>query len=63
MYQMKSTFPLTTTGAAPIGAVDKFKGVVDLIRMKALIFEAGSANIANRHPADMMDYVETYKEP
>jgi len=47
----------------PIGAEDSFKGVVDLIKMKALVFEAGSGKISEEEiPADMMDDVETYKE-
>ncbi|NLX01321.1 MAG: elongation factor G [Syntrophomonadaceae bacterium] len=47
----------------PIGAEDNFKGVVDLVKMKALIFEPGTGNISETDiPADMMDDVETYKE-
>jgi elongation factor G len=62
--QMKSTFPDHIIPVQlPIGAEDKFKGVVDLIRMKALIFEAGSGKYSEQDiPADMMDDVETYKE-
>ncbi|MGE5390343.1 MAG: elongation factor G, partial [Deltaproteobacteria bacterium] len=47
----------------PIGAEDKFKGVVDLISMKALMFEAGSGKVSVQDiPADMLDDVESYKE-
>ena len=47
----------------PIGAEDNFKGVVDLVKMKALIFEPGTGNISETDiPADMLDDVETYKE-
>ena len=47
----------------PIGAEDNFKGVVDLVKMKALIFEPGTGKISETDiPADMMDDVETYKE-
>ncbi|MDD2619363.1 MAG: elongation factor G [Syntrophomonadaceae bacterium] len=47
----------------PIGAEANFKGVVDLIRMKALLFEPGSGKMTvSDIPADMMDDAETYKE-
>lgn len=47
----------------PIGAEDKFKGVVDLISMKALMFEPGSGKVNVQDiPADMLDDVESYKE-
>lgn len=47
----------------PIGAEDSFKGVVDLLKMKALIFETGSGKITEQDiPADMSDDVATYKE-
>lgn len=47
----------------PIGAEDSFKGVVDLISMKALVFEPGSGKASEQDiPADMLDEVETYKE-
>jgi len=46
----------------PIGAEDKFRGVVDLIKMKAYTFEPGSGKMTEAEiPADMMDDVETYK--
>lgn len=47
----------------PIGSADTFKGVVDLISMKALIFEAGSGKVTVQEiPADMTDDVALYKE-
>ncbi len=47
----------------PIGAEASFKGVVDLIKGKALIFEPGSGKYREEEiPADMMDEVESYKE-
>lgn len=47
----------------PIGAESDFKGVVDLIQMKALLFEAGTGKISVEDiPEDMMEEVETYKE-
>ena len=46
----------------PIGAEDNFKGVVDLIRMKAYMIEIGSGKSTEAEiPADMMDDVEMYK--
>jgi len=47
----------------PIGAEASFKGVVDLLKMKALIFEPGSGKYREEEiPADMMADVEAYKE-
>ncbi|MGE5417253.1 MAG: elongation factor G [Acidobacteriota bacterium] len=47
----------------PIGAEANFKGVVDLIKMKALMFEAGTGKYSEAEiPADMMSDVEVYKE-
>jgi elongation factor G len=47
----------------PIGAEDNFKGVVDLVKMKALIFEAGTGKISEQDiPADMLDDAQNYKE-
>ena len=62
--QMKSTFSDHIIPVQlPIGAEDKFRGVVDLIRNKALIFGSRQRQIYRRgNPADMMDDVETYKE-
>ncbi|MDD4802312.1 MAG: elongation factor G [Syntrophomonas sp.] len=46
----------------PIGSEDSFKGVVDLVKMKAYIFEPGTGQITVEEiPADMMDDVEMYK--
>ncbi len=62
--QMKDTFsdnivPLQL----PIGAEDSFKGVVDLIKMKAYIFEPGTGKAKEEDiPADMMADAESYKE-
>lgn len=62
--EMKSTFADNIVPVQlPIGAEDNFRGVVDLITMKALIFEAGSGKVSEEDiPAEMMDDVETYKE-
>ena len=47
----------------PIGAEDSFKGVVDLIKMKAYTFEAGSGKATETEiPADLKDEAEKYKE-
>lgn len=47
----------------PIGAEQNFKGVVDLLQMKALIMEPGSGKITVEDiPADMLDDANTYKE-
>lgn len=47
----------------PIGKEASFKGVVDLIKMKALMFEPGSGKVTEADiPADMAGEVETYKE-
>jgi len=46
----------------PIGAEDNFKGVVDLLKMKAYTFEPGTGKFSEGEiPAEMMDDVETYK--
>lgn len=46
----------------PIGAEDSFKGVVDLITMKAYTFEKGTGKMsAGEIPADMMDDAESYR--
>ncbi len=61
---LKNTFSNTIVPVQlPIGAEDSFKGVVDLITMKAYIFEKGTGKVSVEDiPADMMDEVETYKE-
>lgn len=64
LNEMKDTFSNNIVPVQlPIGAEDSFKGVVDLIKMKAFIFEAGSGKITESEiPADLMDDVQTYKE-
>jgi len=58
--EIKSTFsdhvvPLQL----PIGKEDNFKGVVDLLKMKSYLFEAGTGKMTEAEvPADMMDDVE-----
>ena len=44
----------------PIGSADTFKGIVDLIKMKAYIFSNGEAK-EEEIPADMADEVETIR--
>jgi elongation factor G len=49
----------------PIGAEDKFKGVVDLIRMKALVYKdetMGADYDVQDIPADMLDEAKAYHE-
>jgi elongation factor G len=48
----------------PLGLEDKFHGVVDLIRMKALLFaQDGSGKIEEKDiPADMKDQSEAYRK-
>ncbi|HEB71190.1 MAG TPA: elongation factor G [Nitrospirae bacterium] len=50
----------------PIGAEDKFAGVVDLISMKALIYspddELGSVYKTEEIPADLKDQADEYRE-
>jgi elongation factor G len=64
LNEMKETFsdnivPLQL----PIGAEENFKGVIDLVKMKALIFETGTGKVTEEDiPGDMLDDVETYKE-
>ncbi len=49
----------------PIGAEDSFRGVVDLVNMRALVWELdaapGSDYTVEEIPADMMDKVEEYR--
>jgi len=61
--QIKSTFTDSVVPLQlPIGAEDSFKGVVDLLKMKAYLFEAGTGKMTIADiPADMMDDVEMYK--
>jgi len=50
----------------PIGAEDTFAGVVDLVQMKAIVWDQDAAMGSNYHveeiPADMMDKAEEYRE-
>ena len=50
----------------PIGAEENFKGVVDLIKMKAIVWDEDAAMGSNYHveeiPADMVEKAEEYRE-
>jgi elongation factor G len=49
----------------PIGAEDKFIGVVDLVRMKAITYKdetMGADYIVSEIPADMLDEAKEYRE-
>jgi elongation factor G len=49
----------------PLGAEDKFKGVIDLIRMKALVYKdetMGADYDVQDIPADMLDEAKVYHE-
>jgi elongation factor G len=49
----------------PIGSEDKFKGVVDLVKMKAITYKdetMGADYIVSDIPADMMDEAKVYRE-
>jgi elongation factor G len=63
LTQIKGTFSDNVVPLQlPIGAEDSFKGVVDLIKMKAYIFEPGTGKMSIEEiPADMLDDVEMYK--
>lgn len=62
LSQMKESFSdIIVPVQLPIGAAESFKGVVDLIKMKAYVFEAGGKMSEQEIPADMMDDVEMYK--
>ena len=43
----------------PIGVQAEFKGVVDLLSMKAQIYNGDSANPAKRNPADLKDQADS----
>jgi elongation factor G len=45
----------------PIGSADSFKGVVDLVEMKAYTFDPKGKAIAGDIPADMKDRVDEYR--
>jgi len=64
LNEMKETFSDNIVPVQlPIGAESSFKGVVDLIQMKALIFESGTGKMSVEDiPVEMMDDIETYKE-
>ena len=50
----------------PIGAEENFQGVVDLVKMKAIVWDADAAMGSNYHieeiPEDMAELVEEYRE-
>ena len=50
----------------PIGAEENFAGVVDLVSMKAIVWDADAEMGSNYHveeiPADLQDIAETYRE-
>ena len=50
----------------PIGAEDTFTGIVDLVKMKAIVWDIDAAMGSNYHveeiPADMMDKAAEYRE-
>ncbi len=50
----------------PIGAEENFQGVVDLVKMKAIVWDQDAAMGSNYHveeiPEDMADVVEEYRE-
>jgi len=62
--EMKNTFSDNIVPVQlPIGAESSFKGLVDLVKMKAYTFEEGSGKISEGEiPAEMMDDAEIYKE-
>jgi elongation factor G len=50
----------------PIGAEENFKGVIDLVKMKAIIWDDDAAMGSNYHiediPADLQDQAQEYRE-
>jgi elongation factor G len=50
----------------PIGSEENFKGIVDLIQMKAIVWDEDAAMGSNYHveeiPADMQEIAEEYRE-
>ena len=62
--QLKNNFSdIIVPVQLPIGSESSFKGIVDLIKMKAYTFEEGSGKMSEGEiPSDMTDDVEIYKE-
>ncbi|HOD29648.1 MAG TPA: elongation factor G [Syntrophales bacterium] len=53
----------TTPVCLPIGQEDQFRGIVDLIQMKALLFEGDKGAVKTADiPADLQDEAEQYRE-
>jgi elongation factor G len=50
----------------PIGAEDSFEGVIDLVKMKAIVWDKDAAMGSNYHeeeiPADLQDIADEYRE-
>ena len=50
----------------PIGAEENFKGIIDLVQMKAIVWDEDAAMGSNYHveeiPADLMEQAEEYRE-
>ncbi|GBE58023.1 elongation factor G [bacterium BMS3Abin01] len=60
--QLRESFGQGAVAAQlPIGAEDDFKGVVDLVSLKAYIYDGGKAS-EGAVPDDMADEVDTYRE-
>ncbi|MHB1361401.1 MAG: elongation factor G, partial [Thermoleophilia bacterium] len=60
--QLQESFGQGAVAAqVPIGAEDKFEGLVDLLSMKAYRYDGGKATVGEI-PADMADMVEEYRE-
>ncbi|MGI6412118.1 MAG: elongation factor G [Syntrophomonadaceae bacterium] len=62
--EMKQVFPDNIVPVQlPIGAEENFKGVIDLIKMKALMFQPGNGQVSIQDiPEDMLDEATSYKE-
>ncbi|MFY9073878.1 elongation factor G [Malaciobacter mytili] len=50
----------------PIGAEDNFRGIIDLVKMKAIVWDDDAAMGSNYHveeiPADLLDKAQEYRE-